>query len=399
MKKFMGLVLLAFCWIVSMSSPVEAAPKNVEVSLPWFEVWLDGDIAMENAYAQYPVIFYNNILYFPLTFEMTRYMSLDTEWSTDQGLNVTHKDISGPYIFPQALTKNRDRYTASIPTFPVRINGKLYDSTKEQHPLLLFRDVTYLPITWDFCHNEFQWEIENALEEGHISITNSSPFRFWLEYDNPHEYYGVVARDDGHAVLYSHIAGVYRERFDFGEDVSDYVRQITIEKKFGRTLLKYYTGGAVMGSNHYYFLNDDGSYERIIDGKYYLTMVGDRFIFLSYGVPPYGNNLYTRVGMVDAEPINIGNPNLMYGWSRSDETDGGSSYQMSGTLWVNGDWVYVLASDQAQTDFHSRLYKVNFMTNQTVLVSDLPATDFQPTENGFILTQYDGTEQKIVVNL
>lgn len=42
-----------------------------------------------------------------------------------------------------------------MPTFIVNVNENRIINSKEKYPLLVFRDVTYFPLAWRFCHDEF----------------------------------------------------------------------------------------------------------------------------------------------------------------------------------------------------------------------------------------------------
>ncbi len=58
----------------------------------------------------------------------------------------------------------------------VRVNGKTVDNSREQYPLLLFRDVTYFPLTWRFAVEEFGWSYHFDGESG-LTISNpAAPF-------------------------------------------------------------------------------------------------------------------------------------------------------------------------------------------------------------------------------
>lgn len=46
------------------------------------------------------------------------------------------------------------------------VNGEVIDNSKEKYPLLLFRDVTYFPLTWRFAVDEFGWNYTFDMEQG-----------------------------------------------------------------------------------------------------------------------------------------------------------------------------------------------------------------------------------------
>ncbi|MFV0517021.1 MAG: hypothetical protein ACK5MV_06460 [Aminipila sp.] len=41
---------------------------------------------------------------------------------------------------------------ASLPTFKVQINGTVINSKKAEYPLLLYKNITYMPMTYDYCN-------------------------------------------------------------------------------------------------------------------------------------------------------------------------------------------------------------------------------------------------------
>lgn len=44
-----------------------------------------------------------------------------------------------------------DRMTAALPSFPVTVNGQVIDNSSAQYPLFLYKDITYIPMTYDLC--------------------------------------------------------------------------------------------------------------------------------------------------------------------------------------------------------------------------------------------------------
>jgi len=60
-----------------------------------------------------------------------------------------------------------------LPTFRVQINGTIVDSTTAEYPLLVYKDITYMPMTYDFCNLiglESSWTKEEGLK---VSIRNN----------------------------------------------------------------------------------------------------------------------------------------------------------------------------------------------------------------------------------
>ncbi|NOU75364.1 hypothetical protein GC098_28945 [Paenibacillus sp. LMG 31458] len=54
----------------------------------------------------------------------------------------------------------------SLPTFPVQINGGVVDPSKAQYPPIVYKDITYLPLTWDYTRSlslEYTWSDSQGL--------------------------------------------------------------------------------------------------------------------------------------------------------------------------------------------------------------------------------------------
>ncbi|ULL19328.1 hypothetical protein DVH26_35860 [Paenibacillus sp. H1-7] len=54
-----------------------------------------------------------------------------------------------------------------IPTFPVEVNGSIIDNKHAAYPLLMYKDITYFPMTWDYTKAlglAIQWDSVKGLE-------------------------------------------------------------------------------------------------------------------------------------------------------------------------------------------------------------------------------------------
>lgn len=158
MKKigFLSLILiLVFCFNAY-------ALENVNVQIPTFEITINDEV-FDNQNALYPFIMYNDVTYAPLTYNLCRRLGVITGWDNARGLYLARytedyfqykPDLGGRY-------KKGATYTASIPSFPVVLNGVNINSksTNNLYPVLVFKNVTYLPLTWDYVYYEFGWDI------------------------------------------------------------------------------------------------------------------------------------------------------------------------------------------------------------------------------------------------
>ena len=164
-KKLLATTVLSTFLLTGL--PSVAMAQNVTVTLPNFPVTLNG-IELVPSVEEYPVIVYNNITYFPMTYHYSSLLGLSTEWA-DNTLTVNKLDSSVDELRAYGRNEgNKNKYTAAISTANIVVNGKAIDNKKEEYPLLVFRDITYFPLTWRFAVDEFGWNYsfdkKNGLE-------------------------------------------------------------------------------------------------------------------------------------------------------------------------------------------------------------------------------------------
>ena len=165
MKKSIVSILVLAAFLAGGAAPAAQGAENVTVTLPTFPVTLNG-CQMTPEYDEYPVIVYKDITYFPMTYHYAAFLGLATNWA-DYTLTVKKTDTASQNLrWYERTEKNKMKQTASLAPFNIVINGELIDNSKEQYPLLLFRDITYFPLTWRFAVDEFGWDYAFDMERG-----------------------------------------------------------------------------------------------------------------------------------------------------------------------------------------------------------------------------------------
>ncbi len=169
-KKYLSGLLAMALWIALV--PVAfATPITFQATVPTFDVTLNG-VTVDNSYRQYPLLVYKDITYFPITYDDCRFLGLSTDWSSATGLSIEKTAVSS-YAFEQTLNlaKNNNSYQVGIAQFPIKLNGTSIDNKQESYPLLLFRGITYFPLTWQFVVDQFGWSYDFNLQKG-LMITS-----------------------------------------------------------------------------------------------------------------------------------------------------------------------------------------------------------------------------------
>ena len=179
MKKTVFLSLLFALLLLTV--PAYAASQTVSVKIAEFPVtlngvqvgngyydWLTEEKGVSGHYAQYPLLVYKDITYFPMTWFYSELLNLNTSWTQEKGLVIGQGDPDKwkQFNYDTRNEKNRINQSASIVNSPVMVNGKAIDNTKEPYPLLIFRDITYFPLTWRFAVDEFGWNYVYTAKDG-----------------------------------------------------------------------------------------------------------------------------------------------------------------------------------------------------------------------------------------
>ena len=167
--KLFTTIALSVLLLFGGANSAEAA-QTVQVTLPSFDVTLNGQ-THSNTYSKYPFIVYKDITYFPMTYYDSRLLGLTTAWSAEEGLAIAKQDgYISEYLREVNGTKNKIKQTASIVEGKITVNGTVIDNSREEYPLLLFRDVTYFPLTWRFAVDEFGWDYQFSHEDGLVIV-------------------------------------------------------------------------------------------------------------------------------------------------------------------------------------------------------------------------------------
>ena len=82
---------------------------------------------------------------------------------------IKKADTSFAYRDYYSDKTNKKSDKAEICSFNIVVNGKAIDNKKEEYPLLVYRDVTYFPLTWRFAVDEFGWNYSYSKVDG-VSI-------------------------------------------------------------------------------------------------------------------------------------------------------------------------------------------------------------------------------------
>ncbi|BEP27775.1 transglutaminase-like domain-containing protein [Helicovermis profundi] len=157
------MLIVLFCVGISFS---EDNLANAEIKIVNFSVNINGE-SIDNIHSDFPLISYKDITYFPMTWDFSQALGLKTNWSNETGLVIESNGEKGK--LKQALNSNNSKFVSKIANFPkfkIKIKGVNVDNSKEEYPILVYRDITYFPLTWKYAVETFGWDYNWNKEKG-----------------------------------------------------------------------------------------------------------------------------------------------------------------------------------------------------------------------------------------
>lgn len=177
-NRFMALFAAMFVTFTIALTPLPSFSANtattVKATVPTYTWELDYE-TVNFKYSTYPPLSYKDITYFPMTWHYCRLLGLTSVWVEGEGLFIaswgTYGPATGEFELPTYKgSRNPSTVTATVATYPIYVNGKKIDNSKEEYPLLNFRGVTYFPMTWRFAREEFDWDTEWSAKDNKFSV-------------------------------------------------------------------------------------------------------------------------------------------------------------------------------------------------------------------------------------
>ena len=174
MKRIASLII-ALAMICILPTHVAWAKANsATVTIPSFKISVN-DQNIDSRKLKYPMIEYKGVTYFPLTWQWCRSLGLVSGYTEKDGLYLANYiGESQESLDPGGHQAYGTKYSAAITAYPIFINGKKIDNSKEAYPLLNFRNVIYFPLTYRFVVGEFGWNESFSKSDGYKLYTAGS---------------------------------------------------------------------------------------------------------------------------------------------------------------------------------------------------------------------------------
>jgi hypothetical protein len=161
MRMIVLLVALIFMNLIPYNV-ASAAENEVLVTIPTFDVSINDEM-IDSYSMEYPLLVYNDITYFPLTWSWCNELGLVSGFTQEDGLYIanyrSYNKLETEHIYRSNAYRKGDSFKAMLPSYPILINGRQIDNSSEAYPLLNFNNITYCPLTWDFVIEDFAWDM------------------------------------------------------------------------------------------------------------------------------------------------------------------------------------------------------------------------------------------------
>ena len=174
LKQFLCALL---CALLLAGAAPAAQAAGLRASVASGKVTLNGQ-TIDNSTAQYPLLVYRDITYFPMTFHLCRFLGLTTEWdSVSRTLTITRTGGAGDYVPDTGHGRRSGSVSAVRVDYPVVVNDETVDNSRAKWPLLNYSGVTYFPLTWAFAVDDFGWDYHWDAASGlEIDSTGGAPY-------------------------------------------------------------------------------------------------------------------------------------------------------------------------------------------------------------------------------
>ena len=97
-KTFLRVLLAIACCIALAFSLLPQAEAAMRADVVTAKVTLNGQV-IDNKNAKYPLLSYSNITYFPMTYHLSRFMGVETDWNgTAKSLNIYAGGAQSAYV-------------------------------------------------------------------------------------------------------------------------------------------------------------------------------------------------------------------------------------------------------------------------------------------------------------
>ena len=265
-KRIIQSLLAIVCCVTVALSAIPTAEAAMRASVVTGKVTLNGQV-IDNKTAKYPLLIYSNITYFPMTYHLSRFMGVSTDWNGgSKTLDITAGGARTAYV-AETGKKQSGSVSVTLPSYKISVNGAQINNKEEKYPIFNYNGITYFPLTWAYAVDSFGWSYQWDAVNGLRIDTSSAPAPAPVEPGT-----GDAALDKALTILNSSYAtggkyhgmlegGGKKTGFDAALDVSSTPDVTTV--KFTAEPFPFFDNGVSYFANYYAVKGGFASNEQI----------------------------------------------------------------------------------------------------------------------------------------
>lgn len=253
-KTFLRVLLAIACCIALAFSLLPQAEAAMRADVVTAKVTLNGQV-IDNKNAKYPLLSYSNITYFPMTYHLSRFMGVETDWNNaSKSLNITAGGAQSAYVAEPGKAP-RGSVSVTLPSYKVYINSALSNDVDDTWPIFNYNGVTYFPLTFRYAYESFGWGYQWDAENGLRIDTTSAPARLPTEPNT-----GDTALDKALTILNDGYAagGKYRSTLESGGKKTSFDSVLDVNNRADTVYVNFtaepfqpFDGGVSYSVNYY----------------------------------------------------------------------------------------------------------------------------------------------------
>jgi len=142
----------------SSNSSSYSSSNNIVATIPNYSIKIN-NTWIDNQSRKYPILSYKSITYIPLTYNVCSALGISSNWSSARGLSLTRGNkatYTEPVIEYDIFAYNLSGKNVPV-TLPgnMTVNGTWFANAQQEYPFIEYRDITYMPLTWNNVYYQF----------------------------------------------------------------------------------------------------------------------------------------------------------------------------------------------------------------------------------------------------
>lgn len=113
-------------------------------------------VTMNSSAVKYPLLFFKDVIYMPLSTEMGIQTGFQAKWNDAEKTLEVAKDLPKTASLPSGVYPHPAQVKVSVSGSTIKYEGNAL--SLGTFPALVYQDVTYIPLSWEFTNDRMGWK-------------------------------------------------------------------------------------------------------------------------------------------------------------------------------------------------------------------------------------------------